>query len=279
MAFSPIAPAKGSGNQKLAQDDGQVCRPQSDRGRHSQHYTLRHTTPSSFPVRPCSAEIVGCVFLRAPCCAKRASRCACLAQQTRGRAIFEPDLRHAFIDQHLIDLICSSQAERSVHPPWWRFTPHSSTSRIRKHRSTNSRRWSQVSLGIPFRRGYSLRRSWCDRHLRISGCVGFLHAVGVGGESDRDSDDSESPAIAVHLLPRGISQRSLLTNASAQHNTRRNCSENSDFHVRPPSACIGGYARSLDQAAGVFLVGRHGLDTQPRTASSKNRAAAQVTYG
>jgi len=34
-----------------------------------------------------------------------------------------------------------------------------------------------------------------------------------------------------------------------------------------------------DQPAGVFLGARHGLDAQPRTASSKNRAAAQVTYG
>ena len=80
----------------------------------------------------------------------------------------------------------------------------------------------------------SLRWLLCDRCLGIPGRVGFLHAIRVGSQRDSHPDDSESPAIAVHLLALRIRQGGLLTHAAAQHNYTRDYSVKSDFHCDSP---------------------------------------------
>lgn len=80
----------------------------------------------------------------------------------------------------------------------------------------------------------SLRWLLCDRCLGIPGRVGFLHAIRVGSQRDSHPDDSEAPAIAVHLLALRIRQRGLLAHAAAQHNYTRDCSVKSDFHCDSP---------------------------------------------
>lgn len=100
-------------------------------------------------------------------CAKRASRCACLAMQTRGGAIVEPDLRHNF------RLLGDSSYSSELTPRW---EPErrsvsrrscSGSSSVRKDSSPNNRHWSQGQLSAVFNRQHAIVWSHVDWHGMI----------------------------------------------------------------------------------------------------------------
>ena len=82
------------------------------------------------------------------CCAKRASRCACLPAQTRGGTLIAPDLRHSSVCSYRTLLTPPNQPERTPRCVQFQRGSGSGSSRIRKDRTPNDLCWAQGQLPI-----------------------------------------------------------------------------------------------------------------------------------